>query len=370
MPSLSVTSLPGAIFSVPAYFNGSVYYQGVGDVLKAFSLTNGKLSSSPVSQSTTSFGFPGATPSISANGTSNGIVWTIQVDGYVNGTPAVLHAYDALNLSQELYNSNTIAGDKLASGVKFNAPTIANGKVYVGTQTQLSVFGLAPLGAPSNLTATSVSSSQINLAWTASPTGAVTGYLVERCPGAGCTSFAQIGTSTSTTFSNTGLTASTSYSYRVRATDAAGNLSTYSNTASATTPAPDTQPPTAPSGLTATAASSSQINLAWTASTDNVGVTGYLVERCQGAGCTSFAQIGTSTSTTFSDTGLTASTSYSYRVRATDAAGNLSPYSNTASATTTALDGRHHQVRPGQLPGSPVLADFGRRHLHRRPVRR
>ena len=105
----------GAIFSVPAYFNGFVYYQGVNQALKAFSLTNGTLSSSPASQSSTSFGFPGATPSISANGTSNGIVWTIQVDGYANGTPAVLHAYNALNLSSELYNSNKIAADQLAT---------------------------------------------------------------------------------------------------------------------------------------------------------------------------------------------------------------------------------------------------------------
>ena len=125
----------------------------------------------------------------------------------------------------------------------------------------------------------------------------------------------------------------------MRATDAAGNLSAYSNTASATTPAPDTQPPTAPASLTATSISSNQINLAWTASTDNVGVTGYRVERCSGTGCTAFAQIATPTSTTFSDTGLTASTSYSYRVRATDAAGNLSAYSNTASATTAATTG-------------------------------
>ena len=100
------------------------------------------------------------------------------------------------------------------------------------------------------------------------------------------------------------------------------------------TQAPDTQPPTAPTNLTATAVSGSQINLSWTASTDNVGVTGYLVERCQGTGCNSFAQIGTTTGTTYNDTGLTTGTSYSYRVRATDAAGNLSPYSNVASATT------------------------------------
>jgi chitodextrinase len=140
-----------------------------------------------------------------------------------------------------------------------------------------------------------------------------------------------------TTFSDSGLAASTSYSYRVKATDAAGNWSAYSNVASATTPTPDTTPPTAPSALTATAQTASQINLSWTASTDNVAVTGYQVERCQGAGCTSFAADGpVQSATTFSDSGLAASTSYSYRVKATDAAGNWSAYSNVASATTAA----------------------------------
>ena len=107
---------------------------------------------------------------------------------------------------------------------------------------------------------------------------------------------------------------------------------------------PDTTPPTAPSNLTATAASSSQINLAWTASTDDVGVAGYLVERCQGSGCTGFAQVATVAGTTYNDTGLAAATSYSYRVRATDAAGNLSGYSITASATT--------------LAGAPTITSF------------
>ena len=195
-----------------------------------------------------------------------------------------------------------------------------------------------PPTAPSNLTATAASTTQINLSWTASTDNVgVTGYKVEQCQGASCSNFAQVGTTTgATTYSATGLTTNTSYSYRVRATDAAGNLSSYSNTASATTLA-DTQAPTAPTNLTATAFSSVQINLSWTASTDNVGVTGYKVEQCQGASCSNFAQVGTTsgTGTTYSATGLTASTSYSYRVRATDAAGNLSGYSNTASATTS-----------------------------------
>jgi chitodextrinase len=96
----------------------------------------------------------------------------------------------------------------------------------------------------------------------------------------------------------------------------------------------DTTPPTAPSGLSATAAGSAQINLAWTASTDNVGVTGYRVERCQGAGCSNFAQVAAPAGTSFNDTGLAANTTYRYRVRAADAAGNLGGYSAIASATT------------------------------------
>ena len=195
-----------------------------------------------------------------------------------------------------------------------------------------------PPTTPSGLTATAVSGTQINLNWNASTDNVgVTGYQVQRCQGAGCSNFAQIATPTTTTYSDTGLTPATSYTYRVRAIDAAGNVSGFSSTATAATP--DTIPPTAPSNLAATAVSSSQINLTWTASTDNVGVTGYQVQRCQGAGCSNFAQIAAPTTTTYSDTGLAASTSYSYRVRATDAAGNLSGFSNVASATTSASGG-------------------------------
>jgi chitodextrinase len=209
---------------------------------------------------------------------------------------------------------------------------------YSANSTATSSADTTPPLAPANLTVTATSPTQINLSWTASTDDVgVTGYKVERCSGAGCSNFAQIATPTGTILSDTGLTASTSYSYRVRAADAANNLSVFSSTATASTMAgPDTTPPTAPTNLTATAASSAQINLSWTASTDNVGVTGYRVERCQGAGCTTFTQIATPTTTTFNDTGLAPSTSYSYRVRATDAAGNLSPYSATATATTAA----------------------------------
>src|SRR5206468_170839 len=135
-----------------------------------------------------------------------------------------------------------------------------------------------------------------------------------------------------TTFNDMGLAGSTFYSYRVRTTDGANNLSAYSSTASASTPAPpDTTPPTAPTNLTATAASASQINLAWTASTDNVGVTGYRVQRRPASPTPRSSDLSTPAGTTFNDTGLAASTFYSYRVRTTDGANNLSAYSSTAS---------------------------------------
>jgi hypothetical protein len=110
----------------------------VGSPLKAFSITNAKLSTSPTGQTATSFTYPGTTPSVSANGTSNGIVWAVE-----NTSPAVLHAYDATNLSHELYNSNQAGSrDQFGPGNKFITPMIVNGKVFVGTQNGVAVFGL------------------------------------------------------------------------------------------------------------------------------------------------------------------------------------------------------------------------------------
>ena len=134
----------GDCFCTPAYFNNQVYYQGAFDVLKVFPLSGGLLSLSPLSKSSTRFDFPGSTPSISANGSTSGIVWTLQADAYAGGGPAILHAYDALDLSRELYSSDQVPADQLDSAVKFAVPTVANGKVYVGTQDSLAAFGLLP----------------------------------------------------------------------------------------------------------------------------------------------------------------------------------------------------------------------------------
>jgi chitodextrinase len=210
-----------------------------------------------------------------------------------------------------------------------------------------------PPTAPGSLVAQPTSTNAINLTWTASTDNSgVAGYRIERCQGQGCGAFVQVATSVGVTFMDPGLGWGTDYSYRVRAVDAGGNLSSYSNVAATQTPF-DTQAPTTPTSLVANTASSSQINLSWGVSTDNVGVTSYLVERCQGASCSAFAQVTSQAATTLTDSGLAADTSYSYRVRASDLAGNLGGYSNVASATTSAGDVQAPSI-PSGLAVSPV----------------
>jgi predicted phage tail protein len=163
--------------------------------------------------------------------------------------------------------------------------------------------------------------------------GAEQGFKIERCTGLDCSDFAQIATvqSNVTSYSNTGLSASTSYSYRVRAYNAAGD-SDYSNTASASTPAAPLLP-AAPTNLTATAISKSQINLSWTDKSDNE--TGFRIERCKGSTCTNFSLIATvgANVTSYANTKLNGNTTYRYRVYAYNASGNSS-YSSIVTATT------------------------------------
>jgi len=194
-----------------------------------------------------------------------------------------------------------------------------------------------PPTAPTGLVSSGQTASSIALAWTASTDNVgVTGYQILRAPGTTGGTFAQVGTSTTTSFNNTGLTASTTFRYQVRAVDAAGNTSAVSNTVTASTQAGggDTQPPTAPSNLASTGTTSTSVSLSWTGSTDNVGVTGYQILRAPGTTGGTFAQVGTSTTTSFTNSGLTASTTYRYQVRAVDAAGNASAVSNTVTVTT------------------------------------
>jgi hypothetical protein len=132
---------------MPAYFNNTVYYGAVDDNVRSFSITNAMLGTTASSASGATFAYPGTTPSVSANGSTNpptnGIVWAVE-----NGNTGVLHAYDATNLATELYNSSQAANgrDQFADN-KFITPMIANGKVYVGTPTGVAVFGLFNQGA-------------------------------------------------------------------------------------------------------------------------------------------------------------------------------------------------------------------------------
>jgi Bacterial Ig-like domain (group 2) len=142
--TIAVSSSGFFVFSSPAFWQNNVYFAPNRESLKAFHLSGGLLSASPTSQSSATFGY-GATPSISANGSTNGIVWLLDSGGYQPSTPAILYAYDATDVSKELYDS-TLAGDRDRAGlaVSFAVPMVANGKVYVGGQFQLTVFGPLP----------------------------------------------------------------------------------------------------------------------------------------------------------------------------------------------------------------------------------
>ncbi len=138
-------SLPGGEWSSPASFNSNVYYGSVSQPLRSFEVQQAKLVNTPIQTTTTAFGYPGTTPSVSGYGSGNGIVWAPE-----NTSPAVLHAYDASNLAKELYNSAQAANgrDAYGAGNKFVTPTIANGKVYLGTTNSVNIYGFLRLKTP------------------------------------------------------------------------------------------------------------------------------------------------------------------------------------------------------------------------------
>lgn len=133
-------ALPHGVWASPAYFDHTVYYGSVRGPIRAFKIANAKLTSSPTAQSANTFVYPPPTPSISADGEKNAIVWAVEGDA-----TAVLHAYDAATLN-ELYNSNQASGgrDQFGGFNRFVTPTIANGKVFVGTPSGVAVFGSLP----------------------------------------------------------------------------------------------------------------------------------------------------------------------------------------------------------------------------------
>ncbi len=232
--------IPGALsgaLDTAAYHDNTLYYvQGYGGVAKAFSLVNSVLSTTPTSESTDSFSFAGATPTVSSDGDGPGIVWTVE-----RGTNQ-LRAYDSTNLADELWNSSEAPGnrDRLGSAIKFEVPTVANGMVYVGTTNSLVGYGLivpptTVPAAPTNLAAQTLSASQIALTWTDNARNE-SGFEIDQSTDG--VNFYPVASPpvNSQSWLIGGLLPKTNYTFRVEATNVLGS-SLSSNTASATTSA-------------------------------------------------------------------------------------------------------------------------------------
>jgi hypothetical protein len=129
----------GAAFNMPAFYRDTLYFTGVGSGIRAIPLAGGKFRETPLGETPTRFGFPGCTPSVSANGDTGAIVWAIEI-----GVPGALHAYDAADVRRELFTSRALPADDLGQAIKFSVPTVAGNKVFVGGPARISVFGLRP----------------------------------------------------------------------------------------------------------------------------------------------------------------------------------------------------------------------------------
>ena len=286
--------------------------------------------------------------SVSANASDNvGVVGVqFKLDGVSLGAEVLAGPYSTI------WNSTTVANGShtLSATARDAAGNTSTDSITVSVANA----DTTPPSVPAGLSATATAYNNVSLSWNASTDNVgVTGYYIVR----NGVTIAQTGPNSN--YSDTTVSATNNYSYQVIAYDAAGNNSGLSSPASVTTPtAPDTTAPTAPTGLSATAVSSSQINLAWGAATDNVGVNGYDVYR-------NSTKIATVNALSAGDTGLSASTSYSYYVKARDAAGNTSPSSNVASATTqtpvvniSTLQGTIYSSKGGVVGGAQINLNY------------
>lgn len=334
-------TVAGGAYDTPAYFDtGStqfIYFGGNGDAIKAFTFNAGKgtLDLPAASQTSHNFGFTGVTPTISASGANNAILWALDVSGFglpnrPAPSPMVLHAYDATDLSIELYSSDQVgARDRMGFAVKFNTPTVANGHVYVGTQDTVEVFGLfepsveLPL-APSGLSAMAgpafPTPPSVILNWTKNATNA-TGVEIERSSNGTDFTLATTVGRNETTYTDTAVQSSATYFYRVRAINQTGE-SGPSNIANATT---HIGRPI----LQVADIFDSQVSLSWTATAPTGGH--YTIGRSLDG--STFTPIGTvpADTTKFTDTVASFGTYY-YRVTAVSADGD-SADSNVMSAT-------------------------------------
>lgn len=141
---LNTTGVTSGVYGVTAYWNGNLYISVIGDNLRQYHIANGAIATNSSSNSNHSFNYPGAVPVVSANGTGGGIVWATEIGGYSPVSPVILYALDATNLSNQVYASPSSGSGAAGTAVKFTVPTVANGKVYLAGQGQLTVFGLLP----------------------------------------------------------------------------------------------------------------------------------------------------------------------------------------------------------------------------------
>ncbi len=271
---------------------------------------------------------PATLVATASSATNVNLTWSASTDniGVINyeiernGTPlttvgAVTSHADNTVSAATAYAYRVRARD--AAGNVSGWSTVANATTPTGGDT-------TPPSVPATLVATASSATNINLTWSASTDNiGVTNYEIER----NGTPLTTVGAVTS--HADNTVSAATAYAYRVRARDAAGNVSGWSTVANATTPTGgDTTPPSVPANLVATASSATNVNLTWSASTDNIGVTNYEIER-NGTPLTTVGAV-----TSHADNTVSAATAYAYRVRARDAAGNVSGWSTVANATT------------------------------------
>src|SRR6266853_1717474 len=274
-------------------------------------------------------GSSGANLSWSASTDNVGVTAYILLrNGVQVATPATTSFADA-GLSAATTYSYTVAARDAAGNISPDSTSVSVTTAIAADTT--------PPTTPTGLTAAAAGSTGANLSWTASTDNVgVTGYIVRR-------NGVQVAAPSTTSFADTGLSAATTYSYTVAARDAAGNIS--SNSASVSITIADTTPPTTPTGLTAAVAGSTGANLSWNASTDNVGVTGYIVRR-------NGVQVATPATTSFADAGLSAATTYSYTVAARDAAGNISPDSASVNVTIASAADTTPPTTPTGLTGA------------------
>src|SRR6266436_6675050 len=298
------------IFSTPAFWEGKLYVVAIRDVLKQYTVVNGTLSLLPAVQASDMFGVPGATPAVSSNGATNGIVWVSDTtnngtNGSVNGA-AVLFAYDATNLNK-LFSSPPGGAGAAGNAVKFTVPTVANGKVYVGTQTELSVFGLFS-GSDTTPPDTSITaapparstSSSASFSFTATEAGSTFACQLDASAFAVCVS----------PKSYSGL-ADGSHSFQVRATDPAGNTdpTPASYTWRVDTTPPDTTLTAAPRAVSTSSSASFSFTATEADSTFACQLDGSAFAACTSPQSYSGLALG----------------SHSFQVRATDPAGNTDP---------------------------------------------